>query len=285
MNGLGTPSEGAEDWFCRINLYHEGGVLKNQGGLEALWLRLRRAGPTAAYNYDVQSFFRRHLVTLCEDSQHSDGSFAVVAPDLGAGSGGTAWGDAGWICPYNIYRAYGDTNVIADHYVSFVRCGQFDAAHASNYVITSLPGDFGDWLNLGGGATATVMDTAYYAYFAQAMSEMAAAIGNGSEAASYAALHSNIVAAFASFFNADGSFTDGSGQTGYALAFSLGLVPPGLRTQAAQAFADSIAQFDNHLATGFIGTPRLLPALHVAGRDDLPMNCSSRKPIPPGSIR
>jgi len=47
MNGLGTPSEGAEDWFCRINLYHEGGVLKNQGGLEALWLRLRRAGLSA----------------------------------------------------------------------------------------------------------------------------------------------------------------------------------------------------------------------------------------------
>src|ERR1035441_397543 len=44
----------------------------------------------------------------------ADGSFAVVAPDLGAGSGGTAWGDAGWICPYNMYRAYGDTNVIAD---------------------------------------------------------------------------------------------------------------------------------------------------------------------------
>ncbi len=75
--------------------------------------------PTAAYNFDVQSFFRRHLVTLCEDSQHPDGSFAVVAPDLAQGSGGTAWGDAGWICPYNIYRAYGDTNVIAEHYASF----------------------------------------------------------------------------------------------------------------------------------------------------------------------
>jgi alpha-L-rhamnosidase len=225
--------------------------------------------PTAAYNYDVQSFFRRHLVTLCEDSQHSDGSFAVVAPDLGAGSGGTAWGDAGWICPYIMYRAYGDTNVIADHYAAMKRCGQFDAAHASNFVISSLPGDFGDWLNLGGGATSTVMDTAFYAYYAQAMSEMAAAIGNSADAATYAALHSNIVAAFAGFFNADGSFADGSGQTGYALAFTLNLVPASLRTQVARQFANSIAQFNNHLATGFIGTPRLLPALHAAGRDDL----------------
>lgn len=236
--------------------------------------------PTAAYNFDVQSFFRRHLVTLCEDSQHSDGSFAVVAPDLGQGSGGTAWGDAGWICPYNMYLAYDDTNVIADHYAAMQRCGQFDAANASDHVIASLPGDFGDWLNLGGGATSTVMDTAFYAYYAQAMSEMAAAIGNSADSAAYAALHSNIVAAFADFFNADGSFTDGSSQTGYALAFTLNLVPAGLRAQAAQQFANSIAQFDNHLATGFIGTPRLLPALHAAGHDDLAYELLLQKTYP-----
>jgi alpha-L-rhamnosidase len=225
--------------------------------------------PTAAFNFDVQSFFRRHMVTFCEDAQQPNGSYAVVVPDLGAGDGGTGWGDAGWICPYNIYRAYGDTNIIADHYASFMRDGQFDAANASNYVISSLPGDFGDWLNLGGGASSTVMDTAFYAYYAQAMSEMALAIGDSADAATYSSLHSNIVAAFATFFNPDGSFTDGSSQTGYALAFTLNLVPANLRAQAAQQFATSIANFGNHLATGFIGTPRLLPALHIAGRDDL----------------
>jgi alpha-L-rhamnosidase len=226
--------------------------------------------PTAAYNYDVQSFFRRHMVTFCEDAQQASGAYAVVVPDMNQGYGGTAWGDAGWICPYNMYRAYGDTNIIADHYASYVRCGQFDAANASNYVISSLPGDFGDWVNLDNNATSSkVMDTAFYAYYAQAMSEMATAIGNSADAATYATLHSNIVAAFANFFNADGSFTDGSGQTGYALAFTLNLVPAGLRPQVAQQFANSIASYNNHLATGFIGTPRLLPALHAAGRDDL----------------
>jgi alpha-L-rhamnosidase len=224
--------------------------------------------PTAAYNFDVQSFFRRHLVTLCEDSQEPDGAYDNVAPTVG-GVGGTAWADAAWICPYNMYRSYGDTNIIADHYAALQHYGQYLTNFASNFVIGTRPGDAGDWLGLGGGATAAVMGTAYYAYFAQAMSEMAAAIGNSADAATYAALHSNIVAAFANFFNADGSFTDGSGQTGYALAFTLNLVPVALRTQAAQQFANSIAQYGNHLATGFIGTPRLLPALHAAGRDNL----------------
>jgi len=225
--------------------------------------------PTAAYNFDVQTFFRRHATTLAEDAQNSDGSYANVAPDLGAGGGAAAWGDAAWICPYMMYHAYGDTNVIADHYASFQRYGQFLAAHASNYVVASLPGDFGDWLGLGGGASSSVIDTAFYAYYAQAMSEMATAIGRTSDAATYATLHANILAAYANFFNADGTFKDGSSQTGYTLAFTLNLVPAGLRTQAAQQFANSIAQFNNHLATGFIGTPRLLPALHAAGHDEL----------------
>lgn len=225
--------------------------------------------PTAAYNFDVQSFFRRYLVTLCQDAQQADGSYAHVAPDLGAGARSAAWGDAAWITPYVMYRTYGDTNVIAEHYAALQRYGLFLAANASNYAIDGLPGDFGDWLNLGGGATKKVVATAYYAYYAQAMSEMAQAIGRPADAASYAGLRNNIVAAFANFFNADGSFKDGSSQTGYALAFTLHLVPESLRPQVAQKFAASIAQFNNHLATGFIGTPRLLPALHLAGRDDL----------------
>lgn len=224
--------------------------------------------PTAAYNFDVQSFFRRHMVTFCDDSQFSDGSYCNVAPPVGGG-GAAAWGDAGWICPYIMYQDYGDTNILADHYASFKAYGQFLAAHASNYVISSLPSDFGDWLNLGGGATGKVIDTAFYAYYAQATAEIAAVLGNSADAASYAALHENIAAAFAGFFNADGSFTDGSSQTGYALAFTLDLVPPALRAAAAKKFADSVAGAGNHLATGFIGTPRLLPALHLAGRDDL----------------
>lgn len=226
--------------------------------------------PTAVYNFDVQSFFRRHLVTLCQDSQESDGSFANVAPDLGAGSGAAAWGDAAWICTDVMYRTYGDTNVIGDNYASFQTYGQYLAAHATtNFTIPSLPSDFGDWVNLGGGASEVVIDTAFYAYYAQAMSEMASAIGKSNDAATYTTLHSNIASAFANFFSTNGSFTDGSSQAGYALAFTLNLVPPALQSQAEQQFANSIGQFDNHLATGFIGTPRLLPALHNIGRDDL----------------
>ena len=47
------------------------------------------------------------------------------------------------------------------------------------------------------------------------------------------------------------------------------LVPPALREKAAAKYADEVKRFNWHLATGFIGTPRLLPGLHAAGRDDV----------------
>jgi len=64
--------------------------------------------PTAAYNFNIAPFFTRWLTTICEDCQHADGSVAHVAPDVGLGSGSTAWGDAALICTHHIYRTYGD---------------------------------------------------------------------------------------------------------------------------------------------------------------------------------
>ncbi len=225
--------------------------------------------PTATYNFDIQSFFHRHLVTLDEDCQYSGGAFAYVSPDLGVGTAGIAWGDASWVCPDTIYRAYDDTNVIGDHYAAMQTYGEYLDSYSSDYTLSNLPGDLGDWLNLGGGASDIVIDTAFYAGYAQAMSEMAQAIGRTNDAQTYATLHSNIVRAFGQFFDSSGAFTDGSSQCGYALAFTLDLVPAHLRAQVAQQFANSIAQSDYHLSTGFIGTPRLLPALHNAGLDNL----------------
>ena len=37
----------------------------------------------------------------------------------------------------------------------------------------------------------------------------------------------------------------------------------------AEKFVEELRKRDWHLATGFVGTPRLLPALHLAGHDDV----------------
>ena len=222
--------------------------------------------PTGAYNFDVAAFFTRWLQT-CEDDQHPDGTFPHVVPDIMGGGGATAWGDAALLCTYTIYRTYGDTRIIADRFAAMDRYMQWLAGKTSAGI--AHVGGFGDWLNAGGGATSELIDTAYYAHLARIMSEMAAAIGRSDDAKRYAQWHAEEKAAFtAAFLQQDGSLK-GSSQTAYALAFTMDLLPAERRAQVADRFIDQIKRFDWHLATGFIGTPRLLPALSLAGRDDV----------------
>ncbi|MEI7902232.1 MAG: family 78 glycoside hydrolase catalytic domain [bacterium] len=222
--------------------------------------------PTAAYNFDVAAFFSRWLQT-CEDDQQGDGSFPHVVPDVMGGSGATAWGDAALLCTYTVYRAYGDTRIVAERFAAMEKYMKWLDGKTKDGI--SKVGGFGDWLNAGGSASAEVIDTAYHAHLARIMSEMAKAIGRDDDAQRYAKLHDEVKAAFVKeFLQADGSLK-GCSQTGYALAFSMGLLPEERREKTAAKFVDEVKRFDWHLATGFIGTPRLLPALSLAGRDDV----------------
>ena len=222
--------------------------------------------PTAAYNFEVAGFFTRWLAT-CRDNQHADGSFPHVVPDIMGGGGATAWGDAALLCAYNIYQVYGDTRLVAEHFPAMERYMGWLAGKTQNGI--STVGGFGDWLNAGGGATSKAIDTAYHAHLARLMSEMAQAIGRNDDAQRYARLHEEVKTAFVrTFLQPDGSLKDCS-QTGYALAFTMNLLPEAMWKSAAAKYVDEIKRFDWHLATGFIGTPRLLPALHEAGRDDV----------------
>jgi alpha-L-rhamnosidase len=224
--------------------------------------------PTAAYNFDVASFIERWLVTIATDEQAEDGSFPDVAPSVGRkGKAITGWGDAAIICTYNLWRVYGDTRVISRHFDELSRYIDLLNVNSAEGIVTV--GGYGDWLNKGGGAKTEVIDTAYYAHLCGLMAQMAHAIGREADAGRLEQRHRQVIAAFQkAFVSADGTILESS-QTGYALAFTMGLLPEDVRQQAAQKFVGEIATKDWHLATGFIGTPRLLPALHAAGRDDV----------------
>ena len=223
--------------------------------------------PTALYTADIGAFYTKWLVDLIQDGQQEDGSFPHVAPDVKLGGGAVAWGDAAMICPWLYYQFYGDTRVIERHYDRLVKGMDFLERTSENFIRKNL--GFGDWLNLGGGAKDEVICTAYYAYLADIMAQMGALIGRTDEAARYAELHKNIRQAFIdNFVDSQGRILESS-QTGYALAFAFSLVPEELREAAAEHYVNEIKRFDWHLATGFIGTPRLLPSLSEAGRDDV----------------
>ena len=81
---------------------------------------------TAAYNADIGAFYKKWLRELME-SQRPSGAFPGYAPfpfqhgwDFGS-----AWADAGVICPWTIWQAYGDTRVIDDCWQPMTRFMQW----------------------------------------------------------------------------------------------------------------------------------------------------------------
>ena len=84
-----------------------------------------------------------------------------VSPEvLGGSFGNTGWADAGIVCPYTIWKMYGDTRVISDHYAAMAK--YIDYLHKTSKELVRTQGAYGDWLNLGGGAKSEVIGTAYF---------------------------------------------------------------------------------------------------------------------------
>ena len=84
---------------------------------------------TASYNMDVSRFFTKWCQDV-EDAQRPDGSFTDVSPFVCCGSGTAAWGDAGVICPWTIYRVYGDTRILERHYAAGAKWIDYLVGHS-----------------------------------------------------------------------------------------------------------------------------------------------------------
>jgi alpha-L-rhamnosidase len=238
---------------------------------------------TACFNMDAPAFFTKWLLDLCADSQRDDGALGDVAPHVSiVGFGNTGWADAGPVCNWQMLKMYGDTRVIERHYPALSRYMDYLARTSKGYVRGT--GAYGDWLRLAGPQHSDAIGTAYYFYSSRLMGELAEAIGKADDARRYRQQAQAIQEVFVKrFIKADGRIVDDKNQTGqtfYALAFGLDLVPASLAAKAADQFVEEVKKQDWHLATGFLGTPFVLFALDKAGHPELAYRMVLNKTYP-----
>jgi alpha-L-rhamnosidase len=237
--------------------------------------------PTAAYLRDTRAFMEKFTADM-RDSQQSSGALPGVAPDYGSAccGGGTAWEDAMITVPYAVFAAYDDTQLVRQNYAAMQKFFAHVQSSAGSDLIDSDRNVYGDWLNLNDDTPAGVIGTAYYAEDARMLSEMAASIGQDADAASYAQISHDVRAAFAdTFVQPDGTVGSGS-QTGYAVALGMNLVPQDERDAVGAKFVAKVHASNDHLTTGFVGTPWLLPALSSIGQDGLAYQLLETKTFP-----
>lgn len=233
---------------------------------------------TASYVADVAAFYTKWLQDL-DDAQIRTGAYPIFAP-LTVAVGreyAPGWSDAGIIVPYEVYTAYGDTRIIERMWQGMVKYMDFLEATAGPDHL--LPGSgFGDWLTPGTPTSKDLIASAYYAFDAKLMAEMAAAIGKTDDAARYDTLFQSARDAFlreyvddrgriAAYSSDDGE--SGETQTAYALALYMDLVRGEQRQAAAGRLAALVEANEGLLDTGFLGVRPLLPMLSEFGYDDV----------------
>lgn len=230
---------------------------------------------TASFNMDSQTFLTKWMSDM-RDAQLPNGAYPEVAPQFckdpsihdSCGGGSTGWADAGITVPWTLWQSYGDTAVIRENYDSMADYIDFLEGLAPTGIRPGY-GTWGDWLNLNDPTPGDLLGTAFYAQSVNLMAQMAEAIDKPDDVARYTALFESIRTAYQDkFISDDGSIASGS-QTAYTSSIAFGLVPDDLIDEAGEHLAAAVAARGGHLATGFLGTFNLLPALTASGQTDV----------------
>jgi alpha-L-rhamnosidase len=239
---------------------------------------------TATFNADVAAFFNKWLDDV-EEAQRDFGAFPDYCPyPMAHGTPrktfGAGWTDAGVICPWTIWKVYGDTRVVERHWNSLTRFMAWRAASTSpDGLGVSIGNPWGDWLNVGENTPIEFIDTCYHALDCRLMAEMAEAIGQSFEARQYRQRFVAIKNAFGKSYVTNGLLSVDT-QSAYVLALWTGLMPDKLATSAAETLASKIARNGHRMATGFLGTRALLPVLSAHGQHDMAVRLFQNRIFP-----
>ena len=236
---------------------------------------------TASFNMNVHNFFTKWLKDVAAD-QNSNGSVPHIIPDVfiqndGENGGATGWSDVATVVPWNMYLAYGDKQLLQNQYPSMKAWVDYMQKHAKNN-LWNTGGHFGDWLfysvenDLDGTSAITskyLIAQCFYAYSTQLLVNAATALGNKADADYYTQLLQRIKDAYLKEYVTPNGLISSDTQTAYTLALAFDMLPQNLRLQAAERLAKNVSRYNNHLTTGFLGTPYLCHALSRFGFADV----------------
>ena len=197
------------------------------------------------------------------------------------------------IVPWELYRAYGDLDLVDElwplmtGWVDFaagrarenrrpqrVEARPEPAAHEAFLWDTGF--HWGEWCEPGGNDLRATLEndighlaTAYLHRSADLLSRMAVLLGRDDDAERYRDLADGARHAWqVEYLGEDGTVTPGD-QATLVRALAFGLVPDEARAAVADQLVAAVRAADDHLTTGFLATPLLLPTLADAGHPEV----------------
>ena len=231
---------------------------------------------TACLNFDAERFFTKWLADLAAD-QREDGAVGHVIPNVLHQSGSAAWDDAATICPWAVYLAYGDPNILRAQFASMKKWVDYITAHTTTKDLWTGGEHYGDWLGLDapsgsykGSSREDLIASAFYAHSTALVIKAGRVLGQ--DISAYEALYKRIVRAFRQAYPVYQTQTECTLAVYFALAEDT--------QKAADQLAQMIRSCGTKLQTGFVGTPYLLHALSAHGYTELAYDLLLRREYP-----
>lgn len=232
-------------------------------------------GPTSLFNADVYKFWASWMQSVRE-SQYDNGGIPWVVPDvLNNKKVSAGWGDVATIIPWKIYLRTGDKTILQENFEMMKAWVAYHKKTTKKGI--SKMGFFADWLqplpengDNRGDTSKSLIGTAFFAHSANLTAKTAKVLGKTAEFEKYNTLYKTVAKSFENNFFDNGK-TKGvtETQTSYLLGLAFGLISEENKANAKKHLLRKIEAADNHLRTGFLGTPLLSKVLDDAGEIDL----------------
>jgi len=234
---------------------------------------------TACFNFDMSRFFDKWLLDM-RSEQGKGGGIPMVIPkagDIWPVFANSCWGDSCVLVPWAEYLARGNKELLRKHYPTIKRFlkaakwwSQFLSCTPNSRYIWQFPFHFGDWCAPGENVKQWIkkgkwVGTAYFANSCQITAQIADILGKSDDATYYRALAQKICKAYRAVFTDKRGRLKNEFQTAYVLPLHFGMTDGEETSSMAENLAHLVNEADNHLTTGFTGTPYLLFALSDNG--------------------
>ena len=237
--------------------------------------------PTASFLFDVSGFLSSWLKDLAVE-QRREGTVPWYVPVIPGGPmwtptrPGAVWGDAAVLVPWTLFERFDDVGVLD---------AQYDSARAWVDQVAGLAGEdrlwntgfqLGDWLDpaapphdpADAKTDKHLVATAYFAWSARRLAEIAAILGRPEEA-DHRRLADEVRAAFVrEYWDPQTGRLTSDAQTAYALAIRFDLLDADQRRAAGDRLAALVAEGGNRIAVGFAGVNVIADALSATGHAD-----------------
>ena len=238
--------------------------------------------PTASFLYNTSGMLSSWLKDLAAEQIHDyNGVTPLVVPNIlnpDFSMPQAAWGDVAVILPHDMYTAFGDKEILREQHESMKTWLEKGIPRQANGLWDPKVHQLGDWLDPDAppsepGRAKTdphLVANAYLAYISSIMARVSAILNRKDDAEHYSAEATKIKKLFQEEYMTPTGRLAPDTMTSLSLALAYDLFPsPIQKSAAASRLAHLVRTSRFRIATGFVGTPLICPALSSTGHTQL----------------